>query len=101
MENQYFIFLQKHEAPVLSRAFQVPEKKVTHDQLFVDWHYGMSWTTWDLLGIKPEHRVSAIDACVLWNQRILRKLKRHIEDRFDPPLERSHSQFLNEVFYFS
>lgn len=76
-----FYIASEHENPVLGRTFQAPENPVSHNQIFVDWHYGMSWTTWDLLQINPKHRVSAIDACVLWSQRILRKLKRYIEDK--------------------
>ena len=92
-----FYISSEHEAPVLSRKFQVPEKKITQNQSFLNWHYGMSWTSWDLLGIKPECRVSAIDACVLWSQRTLRKLKRHIENRFDLPWEEA---ILNSLLKF-
>ena len=94
-----FYISSEHEAPVLSREFQAPTKKVADNLSFIDWHYGMSWTTWDLLGINPQYRISAIDACVLWSQRILRKLKRHIESRFELPWEEAILNSLLKFFY--
>lgn len=92
-----FYITTEHEQPVLGRSFQPPEKAVALNQAYIDWHYGMSWTTWDLLGIKPEYRVSAIDACVLWSQRVLRKLKRHLEEQSGLPWEEA---ILNSLVKF-
>ena len=92
-----FYVTTEHEQPVLGRKFQAPEKPVALNQAYIDWHYGMSWTTWDLLGIKPQSRVSAIDACVLWSQRILRKLKRHLEDQSGLPWQEA---ILNSLVKF-
>ena len=75
-----FYISTEHEAPVLSREFQPPINKVPLHQNYLEWHYAMSWTTWDLLGIQPENKISAIDACVLWSQRVMKKLKRPVEE---------------------
>lgn len=92
-----FYISSEHEAPISSREFQVPDKKALQNQSFLNWHYGMSWTSWDLLGIEPQHRISAIDACVLWSQKTLRKLKRHLEERSELPWEEA---ILNSLFKF-
>lgn len=92
-----FYIASEHEKPVLGRTFMIPENPVSHSQAFIDWHYGMSWTTWDLLQINPKNRVSAIDACVLWSQRILRKLKRYIEDKSGLPWQEA---ILNSLLKF-
>ena len=67
-----------HTAPILCREYVAANAPETHSP-FLDWHYAMSSTVKQLLGLKEADHLSAINACVVWSQRALRRLKRHIE----------------------
>ena len=69
----------EHESPTMTRNYTTPENPVAAEASFAEWHYSMTWSSLQLLGIQQADRLGAIDACVIWSQRTLRKLKRHVE----------------------
>lgn len=72
--------------PVLAKDFSAaPLAHAPRPQTETDWFWAMSWTAHQLLGLTDAPRLGAIDACVVWSQKTLRKLKRDIETRFQLP----------------
>jgi len=84
--NGKFIFFcgSDNPKPILADNFEPAliksEPEMTGNY---DWFYAMTWSTFQLLGIENPPRLTAIDACTIWNQRILRQLKRRLSKRFD------------------
>lgn len=69
----------RHSKPVLCKEFQSVQEKTIENQQYLNWHYAMTWSTTHLLGLQDISELAAIDACVIWSQKTLRRLKRHIE----------------------
>jgi len=67
-----------HVAPVLCRDY-VAAGPVEEKTPFADWHYTMTCSVKELLGLKDAEHLSAVNACVVWSQRTMRRLKRYIE----------------------
>ena len=69
----------RHAKPILCKEYQETDEALPVQQNYLDWHYAMTYSTLDLLNLKNKPELSAIDACVIWSQKTLRRLKRHIE----------------------
>ena len=83
-----FIFFcsSDNESATLALDFKTaPVELKPRDPAFEDWHLGMSWAAYQLLGLEKAPRLCSVDACVVWSQKIMRKLKRSIADRFSMP----------------
>ncbi|MCM8532726.1 MAG: hypothetical protein NE330_16280 [Lentisphaeraceae bacterium] len=74
-----------HSKCILTDTFVPPEDPLVLQKPYLAWHYAMTKSTEDILGIKAPTTVSAIDACTLWSQKTLKRLKRHIEKVHDLP----------------
>ena len=69
----------RHSNPILCKDFQTAKQENIETQQYLNWHYAMTWSTTQLLGIQKVSELAAIDACVIWSQKTLKRLKRHIE----------------------
>lgn len=97
-----FFVVSDNEQPILADNFKVlPNKHKDRGPEYNDWFWAMSWTTHQLLGLKEAPHLCAIDACVIWSQRIMKKLKKEIENRFKLPWhEAIVQQFCLFLFHF-
>jgi len=81
----FYVSSDNHE-PVLAANFSAaPLAHSSRPQAETDWFWAMSWTAHQLLGLGEAPRLGAIDACAIWSQKMLRKLKRDLETRFQTP----------------
>lgn len=69
----------RHQKPVLCKEYQAVEEAIPEPSNYLEWHYAMTWSTLNLLGLQNASELAAIDACVIWSQKTLRRLKRHVE----------------------
>jgi hypothetical protein len=97
-----FFVASDNDQPILADNFSsLPNVHKTRSAEYNDWFWSMSWTTYQLLGITEAPHVCAIDACVIWSQRVMKKLKKHIEDRFSMPwYEAIVQQYCNFLLNF-
>jgi hypothetical protein len=84
-DRYVFFVASDHTSPVLADRFVPASDARPRDSTFLDWFYAMNWCVFQLLGLKDPPFYGAIDACVIWSQKILKKLKRCIEQRYGMP----------------
>ena len=64
-EKPLYYLSSNHSKCILSDTFVLPEDPVILDKGYQAWHYAMTKSTEDLLGIKAPSTISAIDACTI------------------------------------
>lgn len=74
-----YFMRSRHKSPILCKEYQPVTEETQEPKQFLEWHYAMTWSTTKLLGLSNLSELAAIDACVIWSQKTLRRLKRHIE----------------------
>ena len=81
-EGQYIFFTKSDTKKSLlaDNFYPAMGNKCNGPAEFDDWFFAMSWTTYALLGLSNPSRFCAIDACTIWSQKLLRQLKRRIEE---------------------
>ncbi len=81
-----FYAASDNDEPTLATDFKTaPLDRKPRDPAYEDWHLGMTWSVLQLLDLERAPLLCAIDACVVWSQRVMRRLKRDIAIRFDMP----------------
>ncbi|NQZ56311.1 MAG: hypothetical protein HRT88_02415 [Lentisphaeraceae bacterium] len=79
-DSQPVYYMQtQHKRPVLCKEYIGADNERIEASDYLDWHFAMTQTVRQLLHLPEVENISSIDACVIWNQRTLRRLKRHIE----------------------
>ena len=77
-EPLYYMHTQ-HKTPTLCKEYVAAQNEAQESADFIDWNFAMTETVRQLLHLPEVENISAIDACVVWSQRTLRRMKRHIE----------------------